>query len=129
MSIWASTVVFVDDFHADGCRRLVQRRDGVWEENRRRRCTCDCGPIAYQGSHVMPSERDRRAGRFDLAEIPGYVRSEPGGELEPPPYPWLRVGACERGGGDAVVLLDRDQVAQVHAYLTDWLERTEGGGS
>ncbi len=96
-------------------------------------------PIRYQGSHVLPSDDDERAGCLDLAEIPGFIsRGDrhlcgPDDECPKPAdvccdrsWPYLRVGLSD-GEGSAVVVLDRGQVGALHAYLGRWLTRARGG--
>lgn len=129
MSIWATSLVVAADDHADGCTRLVREpgHGSVWREDPTRPCTCHAGPIVYQGSHVMPADGDPRGGWFDLAEIPGFIRRD-GQDADgddDPSHPWLRVG-MRSARGDGVVVLTRDQVARIHAYLGGWLELTEG---
>lgn len=95
-------------------------------------CTCRCGPIAYQGSHVLPADDDPRAGSVDLATIAGFISHLPD---RPPlsddtfPYwPWLRLSIAENDTVDDVtVVLDKWQVTQMRDALTWWLNHTEGG--
>jgi hypothetical protein len=97
----------------------------------------DDAPIVYQGSHILPSNQDPRAGRLDLACIPGHIArtGRPAlhdGESEDWPYhPWLRMGAEstdpelpaeQRRYVD--FLLDREQVTALYTYLGQWLRRT-----
>lgn len=139
MSIYGSTVMFADDEHADHCGKWVHvgykqpsglyaiHNDGTYSELRDdRACTCKAGPIAYQGSHILPSDDDPRAGDFDLAEIPGFITRDGRDDRdEDSPWPWLRVGADDgkRGDGGVVLLLDVHQVREVWEYLGSWLER------
>jgi hypothetical protein len=129
MSIWATTLTIADDDHIDGCTRLVRdpEFEALWHLDPDRPCTCQAGPVRYQGSHVTPSDTDERVGCFDLAEIPGYVH----GAEDDPPRPWLRIalsGRPRRGvRHHEEALLDRTQVARVHAELGRWLAATEDG--
>jgi hypothetical protein len=94
-------------------------------------------PIVYGGSHILPSDQAPRAGRLDLAHIPGFISRtdrpalHEGEEADWPYHPWLRIGLEStdpdwpedaRRYVDAV--LDREQVAGLHAYFGQWLERT-----
>jgi hypothetical protein len=76
-------------------------------------------PIVYRGSHVLPSDTDRRGGGFELGAIPDYVdgQGQPTG-----PHDLLRVSVWTDQVG-ATVLLDRDQVERVRDQLSVWLER------
>ena len=138
MSIYASLAAPCDD-HSVKCDVYVEDPPGS-------RCyeftdaPCTCGlkaaPIVYEGSHVLPSDDDRREGSIDLALIPGHIEREgrPAVSEWSPPHPWLRLGiytASSReqyegkpyvSGGHATVVLDRRQVEQVRDTLTEWLE-------
>jgi hypothetical protein len=118
MSIYASTFELSDDQDAPG------------EPN-------GLAPIVYQGSHILPSNQDPRAGRLDLAAIPGHIErtGRPAlhdGETEDWPYhPWLRMGAestdpelPDKQRRYVDFLLDREQVDALHTYLGQWLRRT-----
>lgn len=123
MSIWATILTIADDWHTAGCDRLVRDAEfeALWTVEPDRPCTCNAGPVVYQGSHVMPTDVDPRAGSFDRGEIPGYVRSD---DYYAVPEPWLRFGVNQE-----TVLLDRAQVERVSATLRAWLTATgEGAG-
>jgi WhiB family redox-sensing transcriptional regulator len=107
VSIFASSFDLSRDDHADGP-----------------------APITYRGSHILPSDQDLRAGRLDLAHIPGFIdRTDrpalhDGEEGDFPAHPWLRMRLESTDSDDpteerryADVLLDREQVAALHAYL------------
>lgn len=84
-------------------------------------CTCRCGPIVYQGSHIFPSDDDPRDGVLLLCTIPGFLTREgyddehEHGETV---QPWLRLTLNEE-----CVLLDLKQVNEIHETLGDWLGR------
>lgn len=132
MSIYGTILDIADDDHETSCARMRQTSTGIWQENPRKPCTCLCGPLAYQGSHILPSESDPRAGSFDLGAIPGFIGDEdrvlcdledcdkPKTECCDRYWPWLRVAV-----GEAVVVLTRAQAVRVHAAIGDWLGRTE----
>lgn len=85
----------------------------------------DDPPYAYQGSHVLPHEDDRRdpAAVVQLAEAPSHITRD-GRDGQPEdgaPWPWLRVSV-----GQEDVVLDRGQVAGMHASMGAWLEQTGG---
>lgn len=91
-------------------------------------------PIVYQGSHVLPSNEDRRGGHVDLAAIPDFIE-RPGREQGP--HDWMRLSVyCEQSdteyqgkplseAGRAVVVLDREQIKALRDTMTEWLQREE----
>lgn len=136
MSIFATSLVFDATDHAIECARWVtcecndpfshrQFTAGGWKHWRHdvhAACTCYAGPIAYQGSHILPSDEDPRAGQFDLGEIPGHITRagrDNGGE-DGPPWPWLRVSV-----NSETVILDRSQVCELGDYVNQWLKATK----
>lgn len=138
MSVWCTILAFAaDDHDVDRCARWVPctqaeaevagrvayGEDARWRYDGARPCTCAAGPLAYQQSHVVPSLDGPRAGSFDLAAVAPHIgqrgdydagRDEDGTHL-----PYLRIGL--RGCPDEpdVVVLDRDQVRELHGQL-DW---------
>lgn len=132
MSIYATILSIDDGDHAEGCKRLVRKR-GWSEIDNRRPCTCQAGPIAYQGSHVFPPSTVTRQGWFGLAAIPGHINSR---ELKPlsedmhPYWPWLRVSLGTVPGqaeGQGNVILDRQQVALLIERLQEWMKLSDAG--
>ena len=93
---------------------------------------CDWGgncirraPVAYRGSHILPTEKSERGGSIDLAAIPGYIRRPKNDNRPMHPYrPWLRVSVAGVTP-DATVLLDRRQAARLRDELTIWLELSD----
>lgn len=100
-------------------------------------------PIVYEGSHVLPSDGDRRGGSVEVAAIPNHIERPDRPELpEGALKDWLRLavrsvdseswcqGEWRSGpyveGGDATVLLTRRQVTRLRDTLTSWLDRPEG---
>lgn len=138
MSIYASVIHFDADDHADHCARWVPctreeaqtagraafADDKHWRYDRAQPCTCQAGPLRYQGSHVLPSDDDPRAGCVEVGMIPGFIERE-GRELigatedDHPCWPWLRLSVSE---GTAV--LTRTQVQEIRDYLDHWLSNT-----
>jgi hypothetical protein len=137
MSIYASSLMFDADNHADDCKRWVVcdcsgglfSHDGPprigtdqhWVYDDADPCTCRCGPIEYRGSHILPSDDDPRDGVFNLGHIPGFIDREgrpPVNDEDEdyPCHPWLRMFVNAE-----TVLLDRRQVAEVRDYLSYWL--------
>lgn len=117
MSIFVSLPA-PDDEHSEDC--------GIWTEH-----ACTCGqpdaPLVYQGSHILPSDSDRRGGYVDIALIPAHVRywrehpdAPVATEPEEPPEPFLRLGV-----NNETVILTRRNVKQVADTLNGWLRRTE----
>ena len=90
-------------------------------------------PIRYQGSHVLPSNKDERRGRLSLAYIPPHVRRGKRRRAEDAPFwPWLRIGVVEgeiEFGG--TVILTYAQVKKLRDDLDWWLasaaQPTDGG--
>lgn len=93
-------------------------------------CTCRCGPITYQGSHVLPADEDSRSGLVDIATIAGFIAHIPDrpalSDDTHPYHPWVRLMVGD-DDSDATVVLDRAQVTQMRDALTWWLNHTEGG--
>lgn len=87
----------------------------------------DNPPHRYEGSHILPRTNGERVDAdmaVSLAQIPSHITRD-GRDDQPEdgaPWPWLRLSL---GVEDQV--LDRDQVADVHAVLGAWLRQTGGG--
>lgn len=140
MSIYGSFFVLDADDHEDGCAVYVEIEPGWLEFSGK---PCDCGtpnaPLVYEGSHVLPSDDDRRGGSVDLATIHGEI-VRPGTAEKPRPYdeqrPWLRLsltndastyeseGKPYVSAGESVVVLKRSQVVRMRDALSEWLETT-----
>jgi hypothetical protein len=84
-------------------------------------------PIVYQGSHILPSERDERGGSVELASIGGFVERN-GRESEKPDddalWPYLRLNVLDQDGVAAVVLT-AEQTKRLFSSLGEWLNRLE----
>lgn len=133
MSIFATALDFDADDHDPQCARWVEcdcdyeglhgrvsiaPGFGHWRYDDGEPCTCFCGPIKYQGSHVFPSDDDPRGGQFHVAYIPGYIRRDGRDVVDDDGvWPWLRVSV----NGETVIL-GREQVRAVYADLHEWLE-------
>jgi hypothetical protein len=95
-------------------------------------CTCRCGPLVYQGSHVLPSDDDPRGGDVDLSIIPGFIERSPDrpplSDWDQPYHPWLRLSVTDHAedGRMVTVVLDRWQVERMRDGLNFWLENTNG---
>lgn len=92
-------------------------------------------PIVYEGSHVLPSDTDRRGGSVEVAAIPNHITRDgrddaTDGSLKD----WLRlsvrsVESADPGAfyaADATVLLTRRQAARLRNTLSEWLDRPAG---
>jgi hypothetical protein len=126
VSIYATWLHLSDGAHEEDC--------AVWEETPPTSGTfqlgeepCDCGmplaPIAYRGSHVLPSDDDPRGGSVDVAGIPDFItrdgRDDARGEgLKD----WLRLLIDADGGA---VVLTRRHVRLLRDTLTEWLDAEE----
>jgi hypothetical protein len=84
-------------------------------------------PIAYQGSHILPSTDAPRAGNFDLGLINGWITAQgrTGPADEETLWPYLRVGAGDAQGCQVEMVLDAEQVEQLHTDLGWWLEHVD----
>lgn len=65
-------------------------------------------PITYHGSHVHPYEDHPRAGAIDVAAIPDHIEDHD--DL-------VRLSVVDASGGNACVLLTRDQARKVGLAL------------
>jgi hypothetical protein len=139
LSIYGTWLSLADDEHEDGCAVYVEDPPGsnVYEWSGK---PCDCGtpraPIVYEGSHVLPSDEDRRGGYVDIAAIPDFItrdgRDDAQGEglkdwlrlsVGALPSSLVREGEPYVAGGNAVVVLTRPLVEELRDTLTAWLER------
>lgn len=137
MSVYATCIHFGADDHDNGCAVWIpipsDSPPGVWHmsmgdgrkfrKDLSQRCTCQCGPVYYRGSHVLPTGDDPREGAFGICEIPGYI-GDPEADCDPP-HPWLRFWSAGSEHDPGIALLDRAQVAEIHDYLGEWLARTQ----
>ena len=79
-------------------------------------------PIRYEGSHVLPHSKSKRAGELGIAAIPSHITRN--GKDDAPEgrwHPWLRVHI--QAVGDNTVVLTKDQVEELRDALTKWLEQ------
>jgi hypothetical protein len=92
-------------------------------------------PIIYEGSHVLPSDTDRRGGCVEVAAIPNHItRDGRDDATEGSLKDWLRLSVqsveSEDPGAfsaaDATVVLTRNQVERLNETLTGWLDRPAG---
>lgn len=93
-------------------------------------------PIVYEGSHVLPSDNDRRGGSVEVAAIPDHITRDGRDDAsEGALKDWLRLSvdsldsiktykdAPYVSGGSATVVLTRNQVERLRDTLTAWLGR------
>ena len=78
-------------------------------------------PIIYQGSHILPSNKDKRGGEFGVSAIPSHITrdgrdNKPEGQW----HPWLRVH-LRADTGNTIVLTSK-QVEALRDALNRWLE-------
>jgi hypothetical protein len=86
-------------------------------------------PIRYQGSHVLPGEKDEHCGSVDLAYIPPYIsQGRRKGSEDGRFWPWLRMSVTEKEmtSGETVIL-NRWQVEKLRDSLNWWLEQSKRG--
>ena len=86
-------------------------------------------PIRYQGSHVLPGEKDEHSGSVDLAYIPPHIsRGRRKGSEDGAFWPWLRMGIAEKNmSAGETVILNRKQVEELRDSLNWWLEQSKRG--
>lgn len=84
----------------------------------------DHPPYVYQGSHILPCPGNTPREKGDavqVAQIPSHITRD--GRDDAPedgvPWPWLRLSVLPED-----VVLDRSQVAELHAVLGAWLDAT-----
>lgn len=121
MSIYCSYFGFGDE-HSPKCERITKTGRKEYTQDDSKPCTCGSAPVIYQGSHVLPSRKDKRDGLFGFAAIPPHITRN-GRDDKPEDgkwYPWLRFHLS--GGNKDTVILDRKQVQKLHAALGGWLE-------
>ena len=129
MSIFGSHEAPDDSEHTDECGGWRKEGD-LWSFDG----PCDCGqpdaPLVYQGSHVLPSDGDKRGGFVDIASIPSHVTRDGrdalfaldsfGGGFVIQSFAaywfYLRFGVNQE-----TVILTRRNVAQVAGTLAEWL--------
>lgn len=118
MSIFCSE--FGLDEHKTRCARLRKLGPKEYEQDDSKPCTCGVSPILYQGSHVLPSNKDKRGGDLGFASIPPHIPRN-GKDNGRKPHPWLRFHLD--GGFQNSLILTRAQVLKLRDALTEWLER------
>lgn len=143
MSIWCTILDFSADDHAEDCARWIPCAPGdpvpsgrarygdkgMWRYDDGVDCSCSAGPLGYRKSHVIPAPSDQRAGLFDLASIAAHIgpdheyRDEDGTH-----QPYLRVGLRGSAEEPDVVVLDREQVQELHQVTGWWLEHCDPTG-
>lgn len=103
--------------HSLRCKRL--RRVGrEYRQDDSKPCTCGSCPIKYQGSHILPSDRDERGGHFDLGAIPSHITRN--GRDDAPEgrwHSWLRLSV-----NDETIILTSKQVSGLRDALDLWLD-------
>jgi hypothetical protein len=120
MSIY-STIFDIGGEHSPRCARMEKLKSKVYRVDDSKQCTCGASPIVYQGSHILPSNRDERGGCVMLAGIRGHITrngKDDGPENEW--HPWLRLSVFDLGSDS--VLLTRKQAEKLRRVLTEWLE-------
>ena len=139
MSIYGTFLTLSDDDHEDGCAIYVENPPGssCFEFSGK---PCSCGtpraPIVYEGSHILPSDDDRRGGEVQLASIPDFITRDGRDDAKGDGLKdWLRLSVCSLNSemqyqgapyvtaGQADVVLSRSLVKELRDALTGWLER------
>ena len=127
MSIYCSIFDFGFD-HSTRCKRVRKVGRKEYEQDDSKPCTCGSSPLEYQGSHVLPSKKDKRGGVIGIAAIPGHIK-RPGRKAVSddmhPYHPWLRLSLDD--AHQNAVILTRKQVEKLRDALNTWLEIAVGG--
>jgi hypothetical protein len=124
MSIY-TTILDIGGEHLPRCARMTKIAHKTFSVDDSKECTCGACPVLFQGSHVLPSNRDKRGGCIMLAGIRGHITrngKDDGPENEW--HPWLRLSVFELGS-DSVVLT-RKQAEKLRDSITKWLEVLRG---
>ncbi|MGW4662795.1 hypothetical protein [Streptosporangium sandarakinum] len=82
-------------------------------------------PLVYQGSHINPAPDDRRGGSMTFCAIPNHCHPSVRGTDadDGPSVDYARLRVTEDGDeASAIVVLDRDQIAELRDTLTRWLD-------
>ena len=112
MSIYCSYWGLGDE-HEQTCKRIKKVRGGFKQDDSKP-CTCGSCPIEYKGSHILPTENDRKDGYFGISAIPDHITNRDGDFL--PWKPFLRVHVNQ-----ATVIITRAQAEKLREELTRWL--------
>lgn len=117
MSVYCSIFGFGYE-HSTRCKRVKKIRRKVYQQDDSQPCTCGSCPIQYQGSYVLPSNRDKRDGGFGIAAIPSHITRNGRDTPEDGKWrPWLRVHLSNE-----TVILTAKQVEKLRDALNDWME-------
>jgi len=122
MSIYCS--IFGMDEHTHRCQRIKKIGPKLYQYDDTKPCTCGTSPILYQGSHVFPSNKDKRGGDIGFAAIPRHItrNRKNNGPENGIWHPWLRFHIY--GGVEDSVILTRAQVVKLRDALNIWIERS-----
>lgn len=143
MSVWCTVWSTTADDHGHDCGRWVpcscddpfgHKRaiisDGAHSAyDARQGCTCNCGPLAYQRSHVVPRVGHPRAGAVDVATVASHIgpdgqdrEVEDGAETH---VPFLRLSLDGSWAEPGTVVLDAEQVRGLRDACTWFLGRVD----
>lgn len=119
MSIYSS-IFDIGDEHKNICRRMKRLRRGVYEYDDDKPCSCGSAPIEYEGSHILPSLKDKRAGVLGFAAIRGHITRDgrDNGKKEFWPYLRFHLNALS-------LVITRHQAIKLRDALTEWLDYFE----
>jgi len=121
VSIYCS--VFGLDEHKPRCARIKKLGPKLYQEDDTKPCTCGVSPIKYQGSHVLPSNKDERGGDLGFAAIPSHItRNRKDNGAENGWLPWLRFHL--NGGYQDSLILTRKQVTELRDCLNVWMDKS-----
>ena len=103
--------------HGPKCKRVRKMRGGFTQDDNKP-CTCGSCPIEFMGSHILPTENDRRNGILGISAIPDHITNPKADNF--PWKPYLRVHI-----NDATVVITRVQAAKFIEALTHWFIDSE----
>jgi hypothetical protein len=110
--------------HSNRCKRIGRTGKKCYAQDDSKPCTCGSTPIRYQGSHILPSDRDERGGGLDLGAIPRHItRNGRDNATGNGWHKWLRIG-IDDGKKHSGVVLTLKQVEKLRDSLTAWIENT-----
>lgn len=124
MSIYCSIFDFGFD-HTPRCKRVRKMRHKVYEQDDSKPCTCGSSPIQYLGSHVFPTDKDKRVGVFGLAAIPSHITRN--GKDNGPEcngwHPWLRISLDIDKNSHGAIVITRKQAEKLRDALSNFIDR------
>ena len=125
MSIYQSGFALGSE-HQRRCPR-ISIKEGFWQQDDSKPCTCRSTPILYRGSHIFPSQRDPRGGEIGISSIPGFITRNGKDDAEDigDVHPFLRVHLTPASPDTDTLILTKSQVMAFRDALTSWIQRAK----